>query len=900
MPIVPPGTDLVTAATAYANAGLYIAPTSREGASPGKNPGTLLGKDWPSRSVTGGADAYEIFAEKFAGRAVGIALHCGRSGLIVVDIDTEDQSLVPPEIRRAIGEFNPPRQTTRAGAVLRAHYLFRQPPGRRIGNSLGRLGKGWGDLRGTNGVIILPGSWHPADNGDYRQQQAGPIPELPAYVAELVPDGADAESAVTDEEAAAFVASTAAGGAGMKPAAAKGPLKRFAEQVAAGGGRHEEAVAAAAWICREARAGAYPAGPALDQLRQAFLARIAADPGSRRPGSAEREFAGIVAWAVAQAVNESPERLTSVRDRLATPPPPQPLPDPGLTLPPTPAPLDGQPEETGPTLTIEGIKSELNAMLEGDRPARMREITPALAGLTVAQRQEWRSLFKQWGMTFGQFDELIKVGELERRRQQLAELQARRNREGWIELAPPHNPMTVARDLLALTPSTPTDDLSESVWHIGHWRGEFYQWTGTHWESTDDADVRHWVYEKTEKAYYVDRTGDEPKEPDWLPNTRKVNAVVDALGTGVLHRNRDDEHEPCIALANYVYDLASGQPLPHHPRRWNLTALPFDYTPGATAPQWLAFLGQVLPDDSITFLQEWIGYLVSGRTDQQKIASLIGLPRSGKGTINRVIAALLGKHAVAGPTLGSLIGPFGLEPLLGKSLATFADVKWSARGVGDSTELLKTISGEDGVTVHRKNKVSWEGRLPTRFMLMSNDTPSFTDASGALGNRLIHIRFTRSFIDNPDIGLTDRLLTELPGIFLWALDGLRRLDARGRFHAPADSAAVDEDVRRTASPHMVFLAEECLLDVADQLVRPRVRLDELWTAWDAWCRADGTESGSKRWLTRKIKAVAPLIDTAEEKASDGTRIKWLIGVKLARDPVRNMLTFTIPAPAGQG
>ncbi|MET0916689.1 MAG: DUF5906 domain-containing protein, partial [Jiangellaceae bacterium] len=286
--------------------------------------------------------------------------------------------------------------------------------------------------------------------------------------------------------------------------------------------------------------------------------------------------------------------------------------------------------------------------------------------------------------------------------------------------------------------------------------------------------------------------------------------------------------------------------------------------------------------------------LVSGRTDQQKIASLIGLPRSGKGTINRIIVALLGRHAVAGPTLGSLIGPFGLEPLLGKSLATFADVKWSARGVGDSTELLKTISGEDGVTVHRKNRVSWEGRLPTRFMLMSNDTPSFTDASGALGNRLIHLRFARSFLGKEDVGLTDRLLGELAGIFLWALDGLRRLDARGHFHVPADSAAVDEDVRRTASPHMVFLAEECETDP-----NARVRLDDVWSAWSAWCQADGGEPGNKRWLTRKLKAVNPLITTFEEKTPDA-RIKWLCGVRLIREPGRAMLTFQMPAPLGAG
>ncbi|MET0915763.1 MAG: bifunctional DNA primase/polymerase, partial [Jiangellaceae bacterium] len=266
---------------------------------------------------------------------------------------------------------------------------------------------------------------------------------------------------------------------------------------------------------------------------------------------------------------------------------------------PSPAPVD----ESGQTLTPESVGAELEGMPADVNLARMRDVVPLLAGLTVAQRQEWRSLFKRHGMPFGQFDELIKAVEAEQRRGQLESLRADRKREGWIQLAPPHNPMTVARQLLARTPAT------GETWHRGHWRGEFYDWTGTHWAPVDDADIRHWVYQATERAYYADNSGDEPKEPEWLPNTRKVNAVVDALGDGVLHRSRDDEHEPCIALANCVYDLATDTELPHHPSRWNLTALPFDFDRSATCPGWLAFLEQVLPADSIVFLQEWMGYL---------------------------------------------------------------------------------------------------------------------------------------------------------------------------------------------------------------------------------------------------------------------------------------------------
>ena len=54
---------------------------------------------------------------------------------------------------------------------------------------------------------------------------------------------------------------------------------------------------------------------------------------------------------------------------------------------------------------------------------------------------------------------------------------------------------------------------------------------------------------------------------------------------------------------------------------------------------------------------------------------LIGPTRSGKGTIARMLTALIGSGHVAGPTLASLGTNFGLSPLLGKPLAIISDAR---------------------------------------------------------------------------------------------------------------------------------------------------------------------------------------------------------------------------------
>ena len=53
-------------------------------------------------------------------------------------------------------------------------------------------------------------------------------------------------------------------------------------------------------------------------------------------------------------------------------------------------------------------------------------------------------------------------------------------------------------------------------------------------------------------------------------------------------------------------------------------------------------------------LQEWVGYLLTQDTRQHKILLIVGPPRSGKGTIGRVLRELLGHENVVGPTLSSL------------------------------------------------------------------------------------------------------------------------------------------------------------------------------------------------------------------------------------------------------
>lgn len=182
------GLALVQAAVAYAEAGWFVAPIDLGDL---RNPGAVLGNGWPEKTSKDPAQVRRWFSrsgEAYArahGR-LGIALHVGRSGAVALDVDHPEH--VPEVVRRAVKETRPPWQSSRENVPGRGAYLWALPPGVSLGNSAGRLGKDWGEVKGTNGTIhVAPTAHHKAaEGGRYLWARTGPLPVLPPALLEAL------------------------------------------------------------------------------------------------------------------------------------------------------------------------------------------------------------------------------------------------------------------------------------------------------------------------------------------------------------------------------------------------------------------------------------------------------------------------------------------------------------------------------------------------------------------------------------------------------------------------------------------------------------------------------------------------------------------------------------------
>jgi putative DNA primase/helicase len=458
---------------------------------------------------------------------------------------------------------------------------------------------------------------------------------------------------------------------------------------------------------------------------------------------------------------------------------------------------------------------------------------------------------------------------------------------GKAPLPAPQSPMDVARRLIAA--KYLTDDSRRT---LCRWQGEWWSWETTCWRKVDDDSLRQTAYRFTESATWV-TVKDESKP--WAPTRYKIANLLEALGalctlptavqppTWLKKMKQAPNAAELVSLTNGLLHVPTQTLYAHTPHLFNHVALPFAYDPEAKAPRWLTFLNLIWPNDpaSIAALQEWFGYVLSGRIDLHKILLLIGPPRAGKGVIANILQDLVGPLNVADPTLASLGTQFGLWPLIGKPLAIISDARFGGKHDAALVERLLAISGVGSITIDRKNREAWTGTLPTRFFIISNELPRLSDASGAIAGRFVLLHLIASWLGKENPALTDELRTELPGIFNWALDGLERLTQVGRFTKPKSSKDSASALADLVSPVGTFVRDCCVVGADKEVLRT-----VLYEAWTTWAAANGHHPVlNTAQFGIELRAVIPALK-GRHPWVEGKKVRYYVGVALdqGQDP----------------
>lgn len=411
----------------------------------------------------------------------------------------------------------------------------------------------------------------------------------------------------------------------------------------------------------------------------------------------------------------------------------------------------------------------------------------------------------------------------------------------------------------------------------------------------------------------------------WNPDSRTLAMVEDALadtlnvGTGTAPRELPDIYGHVhgvysggtrVLVRNGVLDVETGRLSVNTPVWFSLTRVEADYDQAAdpyAATDWLRVLDAQWHDDpgAVACLQQWFGYLLSGRTDLHKLMWLFGPPGSAKSLIAAVLEALVGDVTELG--LDALNTSFGLQQPYeaGATLAVMSDMRFGSRDSSLALSRLLAITGGDRVDIPRKYKPAVKERLPLRFHGTANEMPKLSDHAGALVDRLLLLETSRAFkrgAEGTDARLKDRIIANELGLLLrWAVEGLAQLDAAGgRFTLSKDADELASDAASATSNVRQFVEECCEIGAAaDHLHRncgcDYVDQNALFRVWGRWAAENKTgERMSKAAFRRALKSlgegpVKPGQRAAQRSGENAPRVVW--GIKRATTNYRDRDRF---------
>lgn len=293
---------------------------------------------------------------------------------------------------------------------------------------------------------------------------------------------------------------------------------------------------------------------------------------------------------------------------------------------------------------------------------------------------------------------------------------------------------------------------------------------------------------------------------------------------------------PYIVLENGIYWWRDDELEGHSPELGALTKLPITHDPTMKPHAFLDWLVQVLGDDEDMHRHMWevIGYLLMTGNPFQKIFMLYGPGGNGKGTMLRVIRRLLGRENYSSISMHQLVDDrFATSGLYGKVANISGDL--SSKFLSDP-QILKEITGGDAIAASRKFGHSFEFVPYAVPIFASNEYFRTSDTSVGWRRRWEVIEFTRDVLASGAPFDEQLLFDEAPGIFNYAMHGLRELMARGRFMPPAQATEATARLHDAADPFLLWLDDDDQVFLGPEQISPCA---DVYRRYAGWCRRNG-------------------------------------------------------------
>ena len=384
----------------------------------------------------------------------------------------------------------------------------------------------------------------------------------------------------------------------------------------------------------------------------------------------------------------------------------------------------------------------------------------------------------------------------------------------------------------------------DNCWSLCKRNGNIYLYNGAFWQVV-------------EKSKFLNFLGKVSEKLGVEKNTARYHAFKDELfrqflSTAFLEIPENENLPTLINLLNGTFEISlENQVL----RKFNesdfLTyQLPFSYNPDATAPLWLKFLNEVLPDkEKQNILAESLAYIFVNPNvlKLEKVLILYGSGANGKSVVFEVVSSLLGKENISNYSLQSLTNESGYQRAkIGDKLLNYA----SELNGRLETDIFKQLASGEPIECRLPYAEPFIQTRYAKLIFNCNALPKEVEHSNAFFRRFNIIHFDVTIPENKqDKELANKIIeNELSGVFGWVLAGLERLLSQKGF---SDCKAVNDArliYENESDSVKSFLDEYSYSPNADNYTLVKIMYDQ----YKAYCFDDGFRAVNKTNFKKRL------------------------------------------------
>jgi putative DNA primase/helicase len=384
-----------------------------------------------------------------------------------------------------------------------------------------------------------------------------------------------------------------------------------------------------------------------------------------------------------------------------------------------------------------------------------------------------------------------------------------------------------------------------------HSAGVWYRWNNLIWRRDEKCLAFHW-------ARLLIRQLVESESP----KVRGITSKVSFCGGVEKFAQRDpavavtidnwDQDPWLLGTPSGTIDLRTGKLQPANPND-GITKSTLVAPTATGCPTWLKFLNEATGGNQelIRFLQQWLGYCLTGSTREHALIFVYGPGGNGKTVFLETTTKIIGDYATTAAMETFTASkndrhPTDLAMLRGARLVTASETE---QGHAWAEARIKTLTGGDRVTARFMRQDFFQYDPQFKLTIIGNHKPVLRSVDEAMRRRMNMVPFLvkPAVIDRQ---LEEKLLAEAPGILQWMIEGCLDWQANGLVRPEIVKAATD-DYFSEQDVFGQWIEDCCEVKLGGD--RFWDRSSDLFASWMDYARKAGEEPGTQKSFANDLR-----------------------------------------------